>query len=60
MTEEETNNKMPDLVSDSNSNASTLTSKNSYRGRGTTRVAIFKVEGEIMVQINILQHSQKV
>ena len=45
MTEEGTNNKMPDLVSDSSSNASTLTSKTSYRGRGNTRGGNFQGRG---------------
>ena len=37
MTEEGAKNKIPDLVSDSNSNASTLTSKSRYRRRGTAK-----------------------
>ena len=45
MTEEGTNNKIPDLVSDSSSNASTLTSKTSYRGRGNTRGGNFQGRG---------------
>ena len=45
MTEEGANSKMLDLVSDSNSNASTLTSKISYRERGPTRGGNFQGRG---------------
>ena len=45
MTEEGTNNKTPDIVSDTSSNASTLTSKSSYRGRGNTRGGNFQGRG---------------
>ena len=45
MAEDGINNKTPDIVSDTSSNASTLTSKSSYRGRGNTRGGNFQGRG---------------